>query len=450
MIFLWIIVSIIMFSIIVLLHEYGHYISSRLFGVHVEEFGLGIPPRAKKLWKNSRGTLFSLGWIPLWGFVKIAGESELFLEYFNENWKKLSEKDIKKKINKSEDIFDKNWKLISLAEKKYLAEKIHSLKNGQNFYEKNIFQKTLILAAGVIMNFLLAVVIFSLLFFIWVKPIWVNSFIPVETSSKIIPTLEEARELWIIEKNPWLILYPTENSIAEEAWISQWDILLSVNGENISDISLLQKIILENSENTLVFEIKNNFIKQCKENENCIETYTIEVTPNSEWKIWSYIAENLSYNEDFIYKFWFIDSLKYASYETYAQIRLTFAGLWYLLSNIISPETPQDRENALKSVAGPIWIVDVVTKSIGYGISFILILSAIISVNLWVFNILPIPALDGWRIVLLWIRSFIEKLFWKKSLGVKIENMIHVYTFILLIALSILIAYNDIIRLIFE
>jgi regulator of sigma E protease len=54
-----------MFSIIVILHEYGHYKTARIFGIHIEEFGLGIPPRAKKLWRNKEGTLFSLNWIPL-------------------------------------------------------------------------------------------------------------------------------------------------------------------------------------------------------------------------------------------------------------------------------------------------------------------------------------------------------------------------------------------------
>lgn len=448
MIFLWILLSFIIFSIIVLVHEYGHYKSARIFWVHIEEFWLWIPPRAKKLWKNKTGTLFSLNWIPLGWFVKIAGESELFLEYFDENWHKLSEKNLEKKLKNVENIYNKTWNKISISEKKYVTEKIKSFKKGQNFYEKNILQKTIILAAGVIMNFLLAGIIFSLLFVVWVKPIWVNSFIPTSTSSKIIPTLEQAKQLWIIQKKDWVILFPTENSPAENSGILQGDILLSVNGEEIWDISSLQKFIWENAEKTLIFKVNT----LCNDTKNCPISWerTIEIIPNSAWKIGSYLSENLEYNQDFVYKYQIIDAIKYGFLESYFQARLTLSGLWYLLGNIISPETPQDRQDAINSVAGPIWIVDVITKSISYGVWFILVLSAIISVNLWVFNLLPIPALDGGRIVLLWIRSSIEKIAWKKSLAIKIENFIHVYTFLLLIALSVIIAYNDIVKIIFR
>ena len=109
-----------MFSIIVLLHEYGHYKTARIFKIQVDEFGLGIPPRAKKLWRNKEGTLFSLNWIPLGGFVKIAGESPEHPQ----------------------------------------------AKKGEIFFEKNIWQKTAVLIAGVVMNFILAFVIFFILFLV--------------------------------------------------------------------------------------------------------------------------------------------------------------------------------------------------------------------------------------------------------------------------------------------
>jgi regulator of sigma E protease len=76
------------------------------------------------------------------------------------------------------------------------------------------------------------------------------------------------------------------------------------------------------------------------------------------------------------------------------------------------------------------------------------IIAAIISINLWVFNLLPIPALDGWRFIFIFVNGIIEKLFWKKAINALVENFIHVWFFILLIALSILIAYNDIIKII--
>lgn len=437
-----------MFSIIVLLHEYGHYKTAKIFGIHVEEFWLWIPPRAKKLWTNKDGTLFSLNWIPLGWFVKISGESEIFYEYFDKAGKKLSVSEIKKLVKTHGDIYSSDWKKISLAERKYMSSSLKNTVSGRNFYEKNIFAKTLVLLAWVIMNFVLAGIIFAGLFFVWVKPVWVNTVIPTNVQSKIIPTLEQAREIGLVQVNSGVLLFPTENSIAAESGILQWDILYTVNSREIESISQLQEIILENPSTALEFWL----FTECNDTWNCPISWErmVTLTPNEEGKIWSYLSENLSVNEEFEYKYGVFNSIKYGFQETYSQSVLTLQGLWMLLKNIFAPETPEDREQALQQVAGPIGIVWVITQSLSGGLMLVLILWALISVNLWVFNLLPIPALDGGRILLLWMRSGIDAVVGKNATSGKIENFIHVFFFMTLIALSILIAYNDIIKLIFE
>ena len=69
-----VVIFILILSTLILIHELGHFIAARKFDMEVEEFGIGFPPRAKKLftWK---GTLFSLNWLPIGGFVKIKGEN---------------------------------------------------------------------------------------------------------------------------------------------------------------------------------------------------------------------------------------------------------------------------------------------------------------------------------------------------------------------------------------
>jgi regulator of sigma E protease len=72
----------------------------------------------------------------------------------------------------------------------------------------------------------------------------------------------------------------------------------------------------------------------------------------------------------------------------------------------------------------------------------------VISINLWVFNLLPIPALDGGRFIFITTNGLIKKFLWRSAINAQIENLIHFWFFVLLIALSILIAYNDIIKII--
>ncbi len=438
-----------MFSIIVILHEYGHYKTARIFGIHIEEFGLGIPPRAKKLWRNKEGTLFSLNWIPLWGFVKIAGESEIFLGYYSKKWKLYPQNELLKILSSWEEIYDKKWWAITAQERKFLQARINSQKTGANFYEKNIFAKSAVLLAWVIMNFLLAGVIFSVLFFIGVKPVWINTFIETDVPSKIIPSYSDAITEGILIEEKWIVLYPIEWSLAEKSWIIQGDILTQINWEDILDIQTTQNVIQNSKDTNIIFTVSS---APCNDTKNCIsyENKPVTIKIGDDWRIGSYLSPNISQNQDFLYKYGWIESVKYWFIETYAQIRLTFSGLWILVKNIFNPETPQDREDAIDSVAGPIGIVWLITQSMSRWFTILIILWAIISVNLWVFNLLPIPALDGGRLLLLWTRSLIDTIFWKSRLSGDIENSVHVLFFLLLIALSILIAYNDIIKIFTE
>jgi len=383
--------------------------------------------------------------------VKISGESEKFLDYYNKKKRRLSHKTLAKKIKNHDDIYDIKWKKISKSEKKYIHEILKSESPWENFYEKNIFQKSLVLLAGVIMNFIFAWVIFTVLFWAWVKPIGINTIIPTELPSKIIPTLEQSIDSGLIEKNSWIRLFPIINSPAISADIRDEDILLKIDGSSIGDISQIQSYVASQAWKIVVLYIerKTACSPEDVKKEECpiIEYMERPVLVNSQGQIWVYLSPNLELQEDFRYKYPFLLSLKHGFLEVYYQSRLTLSGIQILFQKTFFPNTPQERSEALDSVAWPIWIVSVVTNSLESWIIFLTLLAAIISVNLWVFNLLPIPALDGGRLLLLWLRSLIDSIFWKSLTSVKIENMIHILFFLLLIALSILIAYNDIVKI---
>ncbi len=411
MILIWILVSIILFSIIVLVHEFWHFAAARFFWVKVEEFGLWIPPRAKKLFKDKKWTLFSLNWLPIWGFVKLYWENPNFLK--NKN--------------------DKNA-----------------------LFNKPAWQQSIIILAWVFMNFLLASIIFSILFFTWIKPIGINTKIETDLDLKLIPNYEQAIESWLLIKEDWLILSPVEWSIAEKAGIEEWDVLLKSpypplgtfpprEKENFINAEEIIKIIWDNPWNKLIFTIKRNN-----------KTIEIPIIPSpsggglGRGKIGSYISPNITLNTDFQYNYWFINSIKYWFKETFNQSLLTVKWLWMLVWNILNPKTPEIREEALSQVRWPIWIVDFISDSLKWWIVFLIIIWAVISINLWVFNLLPIPALDGWRFLFITINGVIEKIFWKKAINENTENIIHVWFFMFLIALSLLIAYNDISTIFFR
>ena len=404
MIIIWIITSIIIFSIIVLVHEWWHFAAARKFWVRVEEFGLWIPPRAKKIFRDKKWTLFTLNWLPIGWFVKLTWEMPNTFLVFNKENQLYNNEDLEKDLKKWIDIFDKNWKIAGKFERDEILKKLEENKADYNLMNKKSRQQAIIILAWVFMNFLLAIIIFSILFFIWVKPLWINTKIETDLNLKIIPTYKQALESGLLIKNDWLILSPVEWSLAEQAGLKKWDILLEINWEKVNSAQEMIKVVSNNAWNKVNFKI-NNQTSSWK--------IDINILVWDDWKIGSYISENIKLNTEFKYKYWVIESIKQWSLETYNQILLTFKWIWILIKKIFNPETPEERQEAISQVSWPIWIVDFISNSMSAWITFLIIIWAIISINLWVFNLLPIPALDWWRFIFITINSLLKKIFWK-------------------------------------
>lgn len=453
--FFWLFVAFIIFSIVILLHEYGHFKTARFFWVKIEEFGLGIPPRAKKIWRDKHGTLFSLNWLPLGGFVKISGENPFIFQVYDKDGKKIKQEEIKNILKTRKKVFTKNGEEISQRDKKIILEKIQENSASYNFSQISAWKQSIIILAWVIMNFFLAIVIFSILFIVWVKPIGINNTIPIETELKLIPTLEQAKEIGLIETKPWVVIFPITGSIAESYGLKENDIILKVNQSLILEISELQEIIKENKGNSINIYIqrKENCVFSIEENQEiCESTEYLEknIIVWEDGKLGMYISENLSINSNFSYKYRFDKAILAGIQETVWHIELTFKWLWFLWKKILFPETETERKEAVNNLSGPIGIMSFISDSVGGWIIFLSIICAIISINLWVFNLLPIPALDGGRFMFIILNSLILKITWKRNLSQSIENYTHVFFFLILIALSIIIAYNDIVKIISE
>ena len=458
MILFWIIISIIIFSIIVLIHEYGHFKTARIFWVRVEEFWLGIPPRAKKIFTDKSWTLFSLNWLPLGWFVKLTWENLNTFRLYDKEKKLYDNERLEQDLKNKKDIFDKDWNKIWEKLKEEITKKLKDNNASYNLVNKPYWQQAIVILAWVFMNFLLAIIIFSILFFFWVKPIWINTKIETDLPLKLIPNYKQSIESWLLSKKPWIVLNPIKNSIAEKAWIKPWDIVTKFVLEDdeiiVNKVEKFINIISNNPWKEISFLVKQTYLEpseiktpkktNLKWQFNWEKIREILVIPWKNGKIWSYVWENIEINTDFRYKYGFLEAIKNWVLETYNQSLLVFKALGILIKKIFNPEKPSDRQEAIDNLAGPIWIVDFISNSLKAWVVFLIIIWAIISINLWVFNLLPIPALDWWRFIFIVINSTILKLFWKKAINWRVEWTIHICFFVFLIILSIFIWYNDV------
>ncbi len=361
------IISIIIFVfslfILVIIHELGHFLVAKKFGIKVEEFGFGIPPRV--FGKKFGETLYSLNALPLGGFVRLQGEDE--------------------------------------------GGKI---KDKRDFRAKPVLQRILVVIAGVVMNLVLAWVIF-----------YVSIF---NQNFKIIfPTLDQSVYIGFLEKG-----YP-----AEKSGINLGDKIVKVNGTEIKDGSVETKI-----------EKTRNLIKQSKENQVLLTVSDlgghlkdVYVTPkkiDDDYKI-GVVFSPVAIKE---YK---TNQEKILSGVTYSfdLTKLTFLGLGKTVSDVFGGNI----KAASQSVAGPVGMAkasnDILSSGPG-AVSFYLWFVGVISLTLAIFNTLPIPALDGGRLLFLVIEAIT-----RKKVKEETERMVHQIGFMVLLGLALLVTFSDISKL---
>ena len=332
--------AILIFCLLIFVHEFGHFIVAKLCKMTVHEFSIGMGPKLFGFGKKS--TKYNVRLLPLGGYVALEGED-----------------------SKSEDV--------------------------NAFSNKSIFKRFCVLFAGAFMNIILGFLLFVIVY----------SNVTGVYSNKVS--------------------YIEEKSAFYDAGINKGDIITKIEGDNFSTkVHTLRDVrfflSINGNDSAKITYIRNG--------EKKITSVTPRYNNDSQSYVLGFSTEKMPTN--------FVNVIKLSFWECIFVIKSVFLSLWWLITGVVSPS----------AMSGPVAIVGEIQNAAKMGWQSVLNLGAFISVNLGVMNLLPIPALDGGRILFL----LIEKIRGKKLTGDK-EATINFVFFVILISLMILVTFSDISKL---
>ncbi|MFH1462239.1 MAG: RIP metalloprotease RseP [bacterium] len=359
-----IIIAILSIVGLLVLHEFGHFIIAKKFGVKVEEFGVGLPPRI--LGKKFGETLYSLNLVPLGAFVRLYGEE-------NQEKKEL-------------------W----------------------SFVQKPIWQRSLIILGGVVSFWIVAVILLSIV---------------AGTGAAVSISDDKGGVL----KNPKVqVLAVAPNSPAEEAGIKPGDTIASLQLKIENEKLKIDKVKeVQDFTDKYKGQELTAFIERGK------ETFTVSLTPRvSPPEGEGAMGVALARTAVVSYPLW---QAPIKGIEATANLTVAIVLGWgKVLASLVQGEgIPKGVQ-----FVGPIGIGSLAAQAAKVGVNYFLQFIALISVYLAIFNILPIPALDGGKLLFLAIEKVKGK-----PVNQKIEQRLSFAVFVFLIGIMIFVTIKDIIRL---
>lgn len=364
-----VLIFILILSVLVMFHEFGHFLAAKRAGIGVEEFGFGLPPR---IWGKKIGqTLYSINWLPFGGFVKLIGE----------------------------DPTDKRRE------------------EPNSYYVKPLSSRMKVVVAGVVFNFILAVLIFYIVIF--------------ALGFKVsLPLLVDHQFKFVNQTKQVLVADVVQGGAAAGAGLSVGDSIIRAGDNKIASIEDLQKVVRASQDKELKLTVENpvnNKIRQVvvvpKYNEE-LKNPAIGVSLG-ELVVLNYQTLPQKFLSGFVHSY---STLEYSG-KIFGQL-IGFA----IRERDITPVS--------EGVSGPVGIAQITTQAVALGPISVLQLFGLLSLNLAAVNILPIPALDGGRFFFLIIEAVT-----RRRVYPQVEKWAHSIGFAVLLGLIILVTYNDIIKL---
>lgn len=419
-----VIAFIFMFGLLVFVHEWGHLIFAKRAGMLVREFAIGFGPKIFSFIRNE--TLYTIRILPIGGYVRVAGEDPEIIELkpghhiaieLNDEGKVkhiiVNEKDKYPNsyplevdsIDLDHDLYIEGYAPEDMETKKRyeVDRKAFFIMDGiktqiapydRQFASKSVGQRAMQLFAGPMMNFILALVIFFI----------IGLFQGVPTDKAIIGE--------VMPDTP-----------ADKAGLTEGDRILEVDSKRVSDWIEFTEIVRQNANNEIELIITRNDMEEM-----------LRITPQ-EAVIEEEPGEKITIGQVGVlpaYEKSLIKTIVYGVNITYDTTKLIIENLILLITGQVSIEL----------LSGPVGIYDATDQIVQTGFINYLMWTAMLSINLGIINLVPLPALDGGRLLFVGIEAVRGK-----PIDPQKEGFVHVIGFLLLMLLMIVVTWNDIQRL---
>ncbi|MBQ8509932.1 MAG: site-2 protease family protein [Clostridia bacterium] len=331
-----------MLSLLILMHELGHYVAARIFHTPIREFAIGMGPRLLSHRSKKTGTIYAMRVFPIGGFVQMVGEDE-----------------------ESED------------------------ENALCF--KPVWQRMIITAAGAFMNLLVGAILMTV----------------------VVATLPNLGGTTVLR-------FTEENALSQQSGLQAGDEVLRVNGARVHIASELAYEIMRNGVEPLELTVLRD--------ESEIELPNVQfptiVSEGMEFGMTDFVvlAEEKTVG----------NVIKQSFYRSISTVKMIWQSLFDLITG----------RYGLEAVSGPVGVTTAVSEAASSGYQDFLYLVVVITMNLGIFNLLPLPALDGGRLMFQ-----IVELIRRKPLPTEVEGYVHFVGIVLLMILMVVITFKDVMSL---